>query len=229
MLSSFLLDEGATLEPLAPWQEAPRRVPSVGDRISATDRLSWWFRPAASGRDPWDSYFDAEPSALVEEPRMGQAPSTAQGTSPGEPPGRRAALRLVLAEPEEELMDADAGAVVTCLYDFVHALGRGDVATAIDECVAPDYHTMEEDVEVDRDGLAAQLNSQLDRFRGWNVDVSLVEVPQPVLHPDGILVYAELQIDARKDDARQTLLHRRLAVFRQGRDRRWRIAALSPV
>jgi hypothetical protein len=62
-----------------------------------------------------------------------------------------------------------------------------------------------------------------------DVDVSLVEIPEPILHPDGILVYTELQIDARKDEACESITHRRLAVFRQGRDRSWRIAALSPV
>jgi hypothetical protein len=38
-----------------------------------------------------------------------------------------------------------------------------------------------------------------------------------------------VQIEARNGEARQTIVHRRLAVFRQGRDRSWRIAALSPV
>jgi hypothetical protein len=193
-------------------------------RVSATDRLSWWFRPSAGGRDPWESFFEDERPALAEE---AVAPAA---TSPAaEPPGRRAALRLLLAEPDEELIDADAEAVVTCLYDFVHALGRGEIAVAIEECVDPEYHTIENDVEIDRDGLAAQLRAQLDRLRGWDVDVSLVEIPEPILHPDGILVYTELQIEARKEEARESVVHRRLAVFRQRRDRSWRIAALSPV
>jgi ketosteroid isomerase-like protein len=77
--------------------------------------------------------------------------------------------------------------------------------------------------------LVDQVGAELDALRGWELETSLVEIPQPILHPDGILVYAELQIDARKDDERRTVLHRRIAVFRKGRDRRWRIAALSPV
>jgi ketosteroid isomerase-like protein len=221
----LLGDDAASPAQLVPWQEKPVPIPTLTGRISATDRLSWWFRPSAGGRDPWDSFFEQTASPLEEEPR----PSPAGPALAADPPGRRAALRLLLAEPDEEMMDSDAEAVVTCLYDFVHAIGRGDVATAVEECVAPDYHAMEQDVEVDRDGLAAQLHAQLDRLRGWEIDVSLVEIPEPILHPDGILVYAEFQIEAGKNGARQTLLHRRLAVFRQGRDRRWRIAALSPV
>jgi len=227
----LLADEGSAPEQVASWQDPPARIPTLSGRVSATDRLSWWFRPSAGGRDPWDSFFEHEPTPLAEQmapPYPPPAPP-AKPSSGGDPLGRRAALRLLLAEPEDEMMDADAEAVVTCLYDFVHAVGRGDVATAIEECVAPGYHTMEQDVEVDRDGLAAQLRAQLDRLRGWEVDVSLVEIPEPILHPDAILVYTEIQIEARKDEARQTLLHHRLAVFRQGRDRSWRIAALSPV
>jgi ketosteroid isomerase-like protein len=227
LLSGLLSDEAASAETLAPWQATPLRAPTPSGRVSATDRLSWWFRPAAGGADPWSTYFDDEPAKLVEPAAAPRAPDATVAAA--EPLGRRAALRLLLAEPEEELIDADADAVVTCLYDFAHALGRRDVATAIATCVADDYHVMEGDEEIDRDALAAQLAAELDRLRGWELDTSLVEIPQPILHPDGILVYTELQIDARKQDERRTVLHRRLAVFRKGSDRTWRIVALSPV
>lgn len=220
LLSDVLGNRPADGPALTPWQRPPAPALTAGGRVSATDRLSWWFRPSVDGRDPWESYF--EPAPLAE-------PVAAPPGPRAEPPGRRAALRLLLAEPDEELIESDAEAVVACLYDFVHAIGRGDVTAAIDECVAPEYHVLEHDVEVDRDGLAAQLHAQLQPLRGWEVDVSLVEIPEPILHPVGILVYAELQIEAAKDGARRTFLHRRLAVFRQGRDRRWRISALSPV
>jgi ketosteroid isomerase-like protein len=219
----LLSDDQAAADTLAPWQAAPVRRPALGGRVSATDRLSWWFRPASGGADPWATYFDTEPARL--EPANATPPPTAEA----EPLGRRAALRLLLAEPEEELIDADAEAVVTCLYDFVHALGRRDVATAIADCVAEDYHAMERDAEIDRDTLAAQLNAELDRLRGWEIETALLEIPQPILHPDGILVYTELQIDARKGGEHRTHVHRRLAVFRQGRDHGWRISALSPL
>jgi ketosteroid isomerase-like protein len=219
----LLSDDQAAADSLAPWQAEPVRRPALGGRVSATDRLSWWFRPASGGADPWATFFDTEPEQLAEPAGV---PLPARDA---EPLGRRAALRLLLAEPEEELIDADADAVVTCLYDFVHALGRRDVAAAIAGCVAEDYHAMEQDAEVDRDTLAAQLNAELDRLRGWEIETALLEIPQPILHPDGILVYAELQIDARRGEEHRTHVHRRLAVFRQGRDHRWRICALSPV
>jgi len=225
LLSGLLGETPSAPSRPVPWEQPLERISTLGSRVSATDRLSWWFRPSAGGHDAWDSYFEPGPALPTEAPPRPTAPP-APST---EPLGRRAALRLLLDEPDEEMIDSDADAVVCCLYDFVHAFGRGDVTAAIEDCVAPDYHTMENDIEVDRDGLAAQLNAQLQRLRGWEIDASLVEIPAPVLHPAGILVYTELQVEATRDDARQTILHRRLAVFRQGRDRRWRIAALSPV
>lgn len=222
LLSELLGD--APPERLTPWRAGTERPPSLEGMVSATERLSWWFRPAAEGRDPWDGYFEPPEPAAPAPP----AAPRARFSEP-EPPGRRAALRLLLDERDEELIDADADAVVCCLYDFVHALGRGDVSAAIEHCVAPDYHVMEHDTEVDRDGLAAQLHAQLQRLRGWDVDVSLVEIPEPILHPEGILVYAELQIEATRDGEHQSTVHQRLAVFKQGRDRRWRISALSLV
>jgi ketosteroid isomerase-like protein len=225
LLSGLLGEAPPDSSRLMPWEQPPERIPALGGRVSATDRLSWWFRPTTDGRDPWDSYFEPVPEPLAEAPPRGPAVPAPDA----DPPGRRAALRLLLAEPDEEMIDSDADAVVSCLYDFVHAIGRGDVTAAIEECVAPDYHVMENDVEIDRDGLAAQLQDQLQRLRGWELDASLVEIPEPILHPSGILVHTELQIEASKDGAHQTLLHRRIAVFRQSRDRRWRIAALSPL
>jgi ketosteroid isomerase-like protein len=99
------------------------------------------------------------------------------------------------------------------------------------DCVAPGYHTLADDREIDRDGLAAQLKSLLDPLRNWELEVALVEIPQPVLHPDGILVYTELEIAARDPDSdeRRSWVHRRIAVFEQQRDRSWRIAALSAI
>ena len=158
------------------------RVPMLSGRVSATDRLSWWFRPDGGRPRSLGQLLRAD-GDLVR--RGGRAVAGWSRPRLREPPGRRAALRLLLAEPDEEMMDSDAEAVVTCLYDFVHAVGRGDVVTAVEECVAPDYHAMEDDVEVDRDALAAQLHAQLDRLRGWEIDVSLVEIPEPILHPDG--------------------------------------------
>ncbi len=215
------------MDDLPAWSEPPVRAPALSGRVSATDRLSWWFRPAAASQDPWAAFFETAPA---EHALPAQIPAAALDANDSTIPlGRRAALRMLLAEPDEELLDADADEVVTCLYDFVHAIGRGDIDGAVEQCVAPDYHAMEDDVEIDRDGLAAGIRAELGRLSGWTVEASLVEIPEPIPHPDGILVLTELQLDARKDDLRQTILHRRLALFRQGRDRQWRIAALSSV
>jgi hypothetical protein len=237
-------------EHLQPWRGA--RPPSgLPARMSATDQLSWWFRPAVAGDDPWDGYFAGDGSdlggdlgglddldGLWGEPaaaglaavRAGATPRPAPALPAAEPPSRRTALRMLLAEPEEELVDGDAESVVTCLYDFVHAVGRRDVEAAM-ACVAADYSTIEDDREVDADGLAARLRALLDPLHGWDLDAFLVEIPQPVLHPAGILVPVEIQLDAREPGtgARRTVVHRRIAVFDRQPDQSWRIVALSAV
>jgi len=231
------LDEG-----ILPWMQAYMPAPVLGGRISATDRLSWWFRPAAGGNEGWDRFFDSSSTISemlgdrkgfrpVEDSFFSQ-PSSPQFHSPPEnvsPSGPWADLRLILSEPESELLDEDAEAVVTCLYDFIHAIGRGNIQEAI-SCISEDYHSLEDDREVDRLGLVQQITALLDSLRGWDFDISLVEIPHPILHPKAILVYAETQIDAinRKDGARRIILERRIAVFQQ-QNREWLITALSPL
>jgi ketosteroid isomerase-like protein len=238
LLREALAELDGSDQPLRPWHSAPAR-PAFSGRVSATDQLSWWFRPATGGDDPWDEFFLDEPdgarsgrSGWVPAGWVGSAGTAAPGAArtAAEPPSARTSLRMLLAEPEEELTDDDAESVVTCLYDFVHALGRRDVESAM-TCVAADYATLEDDREVDADGLAARLRGLLDSFAGWQVEVFLVEVPQPVLHPAGILVPVEIQVDAREPgtDARRTLLYSRIAVFAQQPDWGWRIVALSAV
>jgi len=231
-------------DPLSPWRAAASR-PAAPARISATDQLSWWFRPAGGGADPWEGFFseESDPDAEVDPAagwplaRLPAAAGWAGASRAGngqhpvpEPPSRRMSLRALLAEPEQEMLDRDAEAVVTCLYDFVHALGRQDVEAAM-ACVAPDYHALEDDREIDADGLAARIKALLDSLHGWEAEVFLVEIPQPVLHPTGIFVPIEIQIDARDPgtDARRSILDRRIAVFAQQLDRSWLIAALSAV
>jgi ketosteroid isomerase-like protein len=223
-----LLAEMEGADGLTPWRGTRPSRPARHGRISATDQLSWWFRPASTSEDPWDDFFadDRVDVASVTGGWMALVPPDAGP----EPPSPRMSLRLLLSEPEEELFEADADSVVTCLYDFVHAIGRSDLDAAM-ACVAADFHTLEDDRELDRDGLAARVKSLLDSLQGWETDIALVEVPQPVLHPAAILVYAELQIDARRPATgeRRTVVDRRVAVFSQQRDRSWRIVGLSPV
>ena len=88
-----------------------------------------------------------------------------------------------------------ADAAVACVYDFLHAIGRRDPEAAM-ACVADDYHVLEDDREVDRLGLRHQVEALLDSLRGWEIEISLAEVPEPLHHPSGILIYCEIQIDA---------------------------------
>jgi ketosteroid isomerase-like protein len=222
---------------MTPWQEMPVLASPMSGRVSATERLTWWFRPAVAGQDAWDSYFedvsipgDPVPKTPARSGAVTRLRDVTAAHDDEKPLGHLADLRLVLADPEEELSDTDADAVVTCLYDFIHAIGCRDIAAAM-ACVAPDYHTMEGDREVDYAGLAAQLNSLLDGLRDWDIETSLVEIPEPVLYPGSILVYAYVQIEGYKylTRERQTIVHRRVAVFRQQSDHSWRLAALSVV
>lgn len=240
VLRGMLAQLEASDDQLTPWRGAPAR-PVFQGRVSATDQLSWWFRPASGRDDPWDAFFSDEehgavpgprawPPAGVGVPAAGPA-GRHDGTGPAaELPSDRTSLRMLLAEPEEELVDGDAESVVTCLYDFVHALGRRDVDAAM-ACVAPDYHALEDDREIDADGLAARIRALLDSLHGWEAEVFLVEIPQPVLHPAGILVPVEIHVDAREPgtDARRSILDNRIAVFARQPDHGWRIAALAAV
>ena len=83
--------------------------------------------------------------------------------------------------------------------------------------------------DIPNDLLELTRKSILDGLRGWEVETSLVDIPEPVLYPGAILVYTHLQIEGYKHEtrARQTIVHRRVAVFRQQSDHSWRLAALS--
>jgi ketosteroid isomerase-like protein len=229
-----LLDElGPDAQGATPYDVSTPGVVGAS-RLSATEQLTMWFRPAA-GRS-WEDYF-ADPvdghgfaaSAPFSAGRRSadEAPALFAATAAAADWGPWARRRLVLAQPEPELIDTDAASVVECLYDFVHAIGRREVERAL-ECVADDFHAMEDDVEVDRHALGARIKMLLDRLIGWDLDVALVEIPRPILHPDAILVYAELRIDARRSETgeRKTIRMPRIAVFRQQRDRSWLLAGM---
>jgi hypothetical protein len=237
-----LLSEEAQSDTLRPWQKTRYASPPTQGRLSATDRLSWWFRPFSDSLDPWDEFFDQSSQTLA-VPLIGDrllVPQTQTQPPAGNPavvspepgllPGPRAALRLLLSEPEEEIIDDDAQAVVTCLFNFIHAFGQRDVNKAM-QYVDRDYHTLYEDKETDRVGLAYQLKSLLDTLIGWEFEVSIVEIPRPILYPDAILVYAEILIDAVKpaDASRRTILERRICVFKQQADKSWLLQALSQI
>jgi hypothetical protein len=237
-----LLSEDAQIDSLRPWEKTRYTSPPVQGRLSATDRLSWWFRPFSDSQDPWDDFFDQSsqtlPASLVDhrlfasQPQPLPPPGNPQTVSPdpGLLPGPRAALRLLLSEPEEEIIEDDAQAVVTCLFNFIHAFGQRDVDKAM-QYVDQDYHTLDKDEETDRMGLAYQLKSLLDTLIGWDFEISIAEIPRPILYPDAILVYAEILIDAIRptDSFRRTILERRISVFKQQPDKSWLIQALSQI
>ncbi|MDQ3929137.1 MAG: hypothetical protein M3328_08320, partial [Chloroflexota bacterium] len=84
-------DEGSLLQ-------EPRELPFVRPEdtsgiLSATDLLTWWFRPTSRMADPWEDYFD---------PRR-QPP----GSAPPRPPAQRppAAMRSPLPAPNPGLRD----------------------------------------------------------------------------------------------------------------------------
>jgi ketosteroid isomerase-like protein len=241
LLRSLLQGQEMPLDSLTPWEESHFPGPLTGGRISATDRLSWWFRPHSEGRDPWENFFswpqdNIPPNPIgntfssADRPAFNSIAMSDPGVNHATSLGSRAGLRLILTEPEEEIIEHDSQAVVTCLYRFIHAVGRGELDQAM-ECIDEDYHTLDKDVEIDKLGLSHQLKSLLDSLIGWGYVISLVEIPRPILHPDGILVYAEILIDATKpeDGSKRTILEKRIAVFNQQSNGDWLIISLSPV
>jgi len=217
----------------------PMMAPPDGQGfMSATDLLTWWFRAPADGPNPWDVYFrnpDTSPAGNAsagrkEGPdlsfpfRENFAPFGQQANMPSE------LLRKFVPDQEERLDDTEADRVADCLYGFIHALGRRDVEGGM-QFIDNEYHVLENDREVDCLGLRHQCESLLDSLRGWEIDISLAEIPEPVLHPNGVLVLCKIQIDAHNParEAHQSRLEKRLAVFRKNETGEWRIHALSPL
>src|SRR5262245_23860705 len=215
--------------------------PPPGSLVSATDLLTWWFRPATATADPWDDYFTRAVDSLTAAPRppragSTEARSTLSGAEPRDPRSAEEELTpwtdplMLVGQPGEEVADEDAQAAVECVYEFIHAIGRREGDRAM-TCVAPDYHVLENDREIDAWGVRSQIESLLDSMRGWALDISLAEIPQPVFHPNGILIYVEIQIDAYRpqDDLRRSTVDRRIAVLQRSAGRDWLIDALSRV
>jgi hypothetical protein len=212
---------------------APHLPPvELGSRLSATDLLSWWFRPPSGQKDPWESFFAqtadaASPSPAALPPASG-AEQPAWGA--GQRPSPRALMRALFPEPFDEMESDDADAAIGVFYEFLHAFGRHDIGAAM-EYVAEDYHTFEDDCEVNRSELQNRLHRLLESLAGWNFEVSLSMVPEAIRHPYGIVVYAEIQIDGVHPVslAKRNTVERRLALMQQHGNSAWRIAALSPV
>lgn len=174
--------------------------------LSATDLLVSWapgeeMQAAPDvARGAWDRYF--EPAA-----RAVQAP---EATAP-------------------EPWDAEvAEEVVDCLYRFLHAIERGDIAEVM-ACVAEDYHALDRDAEIDRDKLRSALEGSIDGWRGEQFRVSLTEIPDVVFHPMGVLIRVTVQVDFWSKPHMRTLteLFGRMLWFRQQHDGRWLLGGMT--
>lgn len=212
--------------------------PDPAGRLSSTDLLTWWFRAPAHGSDPWESYFrDAGESVERRSgPRERPLPeppperSWLSSATRREPPANELVSHLapLFPRPEELLAEDHAQAAVEHLYSLLHALGRGEVDAAM-ALIADDYHAMENDEEIDREQLRRRFDGLVDSLRGWEVEISLAEAPEPIQHPQGILITAELQLDARQpaDGTSRSFAERRMALLRQDGAGEWKIHALS--
>jgi hypothetical protein len=212
----------------AGYQPPPPPAVAFGANVSATDLLGLWFRPPSAKRNRWDAYFGdltAEvPVSRVVREKESKAAAT---TSSHSQTVSKAILQAVLPETDH-LEDEDAEDAVDVLYAFVHAFGRGDIEGAL-QWVSDDYHVIEGDQEIDKNGLRCRLESLLDSLHGYEIEVSFAEPPESLSHPYGMILYAEIQIDGFKaaDCALRSHVEHRLVLFEKTRDSGWRIAALS--
>jgi len=208
------------------WYAPPMPPIGPGSTLSATDLLSWWFRPPTASRNPWDSYF-GEKTPAREAAGVTQPP--ASPVSP-EDSISRAAIRALLPVGENELASEEADRATETFYEFLHAFGRRDIDAAI-QYIAEDYHTFEDDREVDRGDLRSRLEALLDALHGYDFEVSLTTVPEPMLHPYGVVMSVEIQIDGvhPQTKAKKNFVDKRLVLLQSHAQDEWRIAALGKV
>jgi len=124
------------------------------------------------------------------------------------------------------LRAAGALAVADCLYDFIHALERFDIEAAM-ACVADDFHELQANRELDRQGFRHWLEDLLDGLRGREIDVSLAEVPRPVAYGRLVLCETTLQVDlaATSRAVPSSLVFHLLLAFERDVRGSWRILA----
>jgi hypothetical protein len=214
-------------------QEADRAwyTPSIppidpGSKLSATDLLNWWFRPPTASQNRWDLYFGD--SAPVHESVKVTLPP-APPASPADPISR-AAVRALLPVEENELASEDADRATETFYEFLHAYGRRDIDAAM-QYIADDYHTFEDDRELDRGDLRNRLEALLDALHGYDFEVSLTTVPESLLHPYGVVMSVEIQIDGvhPQTKVKKNILDKRLVLLQCQAQDKWKIAALGKV
>jgi hypothetical protein len=210
------------------WELPILPPPDPDGRLSSTDLLNWWFRAPQSRSGAWDEYF----KPLGED---GPQPAPAARNDPpngGPEPAHDvwAEISILFPEPEEHLAEEHAQAAVDCLYDFLHAVGQRDVEAAaalIDDL----YHTIEGGEEVDKLKFKNRLHAQVEALRDLDFEVSLAVAPEPVNHPYGVLIHAQIQFDMANplDGAKSGRVEHRVAILRQDGSGAWKIAALPRV
>jgi ketosteroid isomerase-like protein len=224
--------------------EAPSVAASVpglpvlepGERLTATDLLGWWFRPPQRQTSDWDGFFGqpnpapTQAQAPLPAPGLGASPPGASSPSLRSIPRAWTNMRPFLDEEEVKLADDRAEAATECLYEFLHAVGRRDLSAAM-ACVADDYHVFENERETNKSDLLARTEAALQSLYGWQIEVGLTTVPEPVFHPMGVLIYADIQVNAvhSSSSEKRSHLDRRIVLLQEQADGHWRISAFSPI
>jgi len=214
------------------WELPILPPPDPEGRLSSTDLLGWWFRGPGKKRGGWDEYFSRPDEALKPDPLEDGGASPEENGPPPFPEANDAGLALssLFPELEEQLADEHAQAAVDCLYEFIHAFGRRDVAAAM-ERISEDYHTLEDDEEIDRLRFRHGLEVGLEGLKQSEISVSLALAPEPLPHPAGVLIDAHVQIETYRPegDLRECLVERRIAVLAREADGEWRIRSFGKV
>lgn len=166
------VDTNLPTSSLPPWYEPDGQVVQQPWLTSSTDLLIAWHPepvvPGAPQTTDWDRFF--HPAAMAVEMSRDEPMTT------------------------ETWNHEAASSAVDCLYRLVRSLEALDVDAAI-ECISKGYHGIENDREIDRDGLRLKLDGLVDQWRAAPPHISLTEIPDPVFSPAGILVQATLQAD----------------------------------
>jgi hypothetical protein len=225
LLNSMLEDSGETADN-APshWELPVLPPPDPEGRLSSTDLLSWWFRAPQNRAASLHEYLRSAEKVSVD------SHSRTAIQSPQPAADSWADLSAVFPEPEEQLAEEHAQAAVDCLYEFLHAVGRSDVESAM-ALVDDDYHTIQDDVEIDKLKFRTLLEAHLDSLRGWDFEVSLAVAPEPVMHPYAVLISARMQFDAqnRRTGAKKGDIEHRVAVLQQDTSGGWKIRGFAEV
>ena len=229
-LLSTILEEARGSGSASPshWELPLLPPPDAEGHLSSTDLLNWWFRAPQNRAPGWDAFFkpiDGRETPTPAPPPASNAIAPAETVRDG-----WSELSVLFPEPEEHLAEEHAQASVDCLYDFLHAVGQRDVATA-SALIDDDFHAIEADEEVDKLKFTNGLRAQIDELRNWDFDVSLAVAPEPVNHPYGVLIHVIIQFDAvnRLDGSKRGRVERRVAILRQVEGGHWRIAGMPKV